>query len=228
LVHYQKYAIKATDNVYARKDTLVPDVTNVYLVIMDIPIVNHVVVQNEEVHLPFVMPQENVPAYLVLPEEHVNNVVQDIINILSANFVIAIVKDRLEFRAITKENVCVNQILWELDVINAKKGYTIFLFVKNVIVILLVFFQRSPVVDHYHWASCANVNRECTVEYVMSVENYFGTYNPRIPTVVKTAIVLCLAYLAVLAFATRSQANVFANHQLLLEDVTNVPKVFTV
>jgi hypothetical protein len=85
LVHYQKYAIKATDNVYARKDTLVPDVTNVYLVIMDIPIVNHVVVQNEEVHLPFVMPQENVPAYLVLPEEHVNNVVQDIINILSAN-----------------------------------------------------------------------------------------------------------------------------------------------
>lgn len=132
---------------------LVLDVTNAHLVIMGIPIANRVVVQNEEVHLPFVMHQENVPAYLVLLEEHANNAVQDIINILNANvnenifrilhfyfllifffikfqFVIVIVKDRLVFRAIMKENVCVSQILWEPDVINARKVYTIFLFVK--------------------------------------------------------------------------------------------------
>lgn len=64
---------------------LVPDVTNAYPVIMDIPTVNRVVAQNEEVHLQFVMHQENVLVYLVLPEEHVNNAVQDIINIPSAN-----------------------------------------------------------------------------------------------------------------------------------------------
>lgn len=64
---------------------LVPDVTNAYLDITGIPIVNRVVVQKEEVHLLFVMHQENVLAYLVLPEERVNSAVQDIINIPSAN-----------------------------------------------------------------------------------------------------------------------------------------------
>jgi len=64
---------------------LVLDVTSAYTVITDIQTVSRVDVQNEEVHHPFVTPQENVLVYLVLLAEHVNNVVQDTINIPNAN-----------------------------------------------------------------------------------------------------------------------------------------------
>lgn len=64
---------------------LVPGVINACLVIMDTQIVNLVVVLYREVHLPYAMHQENVPVYLVFPEEHASNVVQDIINIPNAN-----------------------------------------------------------------------------------------------------------------------------------------------
>lgn len=64
---------------------LVLDVINVYLVITDTQIVSHVVVQNGEVQRLFVTHQENVLVYLVLLEEHVNNVVRDTISILNAN-----------------------------------------------------------------------------------------------------------------------------------------------
>lgn len=73
---------------------LVLDVTSAYIVITDIQTVSRVVVQNGEVQHPFVMPRENVLVYLVLLGEHVNNVVQDTINIPSANSVTVIVKDR--------------------------------------------------------------------------------------------------------------------------------------
>lgn len=43
---------------------------------------------------------------------------------------IVIVKDRLECRVIMRGNVNVNRILWEPDVINVGKVYTIFHFVK--------------------------------------------------------------------------------------------------
>jgi len=85
LAHYQKYVIKLTGSVCVKRDMLVLDVTSAYIVITDIQIVSRVVVQNGEVQHPFVMPQENVLVYLVLLGEHVNNVVQDTINILNAN-----------------------------------------------------------------------------------------------------------------------------------------------
>lgn len=59
------------------------------------------------------------------------------------------------------------------------------MFLQSVIVILLVFCQRLLDVDHYHWVNYVNVNPESMVEYAMSVENSFGTYNPLIQTVVK-------------------------------------------
>lgn len=64
---------------------LVPGVINAYLVIMDTQTVNLVVVLNKGVHLPFATHRENVPVYLVFPEERASNVVQDIINIPNAN-----------------------------------------------------------------------------------------------------------------------------------------------
>jgi hypothetical protein len=73
---------------------LVLDVTSAYIVITDTRTASRVVVQNGEVQHPFVMHQENVLVYLVLLGEHVNNVVQDTINILNANSVIVIAKDR--------------------------------------------------------------------------------------------------------------------------------------
>lgn len=94
-------------------------------------------------------------------------------------------------------NASVNQISWELGVINVRKVYTISQYVKSVIVILLVFCQRLLDVDHCHWVNYANVNPESMVEYAMSVENFFGTYNPQIQTDVKNVIVSCLVYLVV-------------------------------
>lgn len=73
------------DSVYAKKDMLVPGVINAYPVIMDTRTANHVVALNTEVHLQFVTHRGNVPVYQVLQEEHVNNVVQGIINIPNAN-----------------------------------------------------------------------------------------------------------------------------------------------
>jgi len=64
---------------------LVLDVISACLVITDTQTVNRVVVPNGEVLHPFVMHQENVLVYLVLLGGHVNNVVQDTINILNAN-----------------------------------------------------------------------------------------------------------------------------------------------
>jgi len=176
---------------------LVLDVTNAYIVIMDTQTVSHVAVQNGEVQHLFVMHQENALVCLVLLEEHVNNVVQDTINILNANSVIVIAKDRLEYHVIMMVNANVNLILPELDVINVRKVYTIFQYVKNVIVILLVFYQLLLDVDHCHWVSYVNVSLESLVEYAMNAENFIGTYNPRIRTVVKNVIVSCLGYLVV-------------------------------
>lgn len=123
------------------------------------------------------------------------------------------------------------------------------LFLQNVIVILLVFYRRLVDVDHYHLVNCANVNLESMVEYVMSVENFIGTYNPQIRMVVKVylnnfttantviilfyilfqnVIVSCLVYLVASVFAIQNLVNVFVNHRLLLEDVTNVLKGFIV
>jgi len=59
------------------------------------------------------------------------------------------------------------------------------MFLQSVIVILLVFCQRLLGVDHCHLVNYVNVNLELMVEYVMSAENFFGTYNPQILTVVK-------------------------------------------
>jgi len=72
-------------NVCVKRDMLVLDVISAYIVITDIQTVNRVVVQNGEVHHPFVMHQENVLVYLVLLGEHVNNVVRDTISTLNAN-----------------------------------------------------------------------------------------------------------------------------------------------
>jgi len=85
LAHYQKYAIKQTGSVCVKRDMLALDVISVYIVITDTQTVSRVVVQNGEVQHPFVMHLENVLVYLVLLGEHVNNVVQDTINILNAN-----------------------------------------------------------------------------------------------------------------------------------------------
>lgn len=96
LDHYQRCAIKQMGNVYVKRDMLVLGVINAYIVIMGTQTVNHVVVRNVEVRHLFVMHQENVLVYLVLLGEHVNNVVQDTINILNANvnaFILYIIFD---------------------------------------------------------------------------------------------------------------------------------------
>lgn len=78
---------------------LVLGVINAYPVIMDTQIVNLVVVLNKEVHLLFATHQENVLVYLVFPEEHASNVVQDIINFPNANVNLIIIS----FTRITNE-----------------------------------------------------------------------------------------------------------------------------
>lgn len=84
-VRYRKCATKLTDSVCVKKDTKVPGVINAYPAIMDTQIVNHVVVQNMEVHFLIAMHRENAAVYPIFPEKLVTNVVRDIINIPSAN-----------------------------------------------------------------------------------------------------------------------------------------------